>query len=66
MSCTIECPVTYTEERYHSDPYPWLAPDDPRRFQTDNQILYEQIDLSERHQKKGQIDEVGTQIQRCI
>ena len=32
---------------HHSDPYPWLAPDDPRRFQTDNQILYEKIDLSE-------------------
>ena len=32
---------------HRSDPYPWLAPDDPRRFQTDNQILYEKIDLSE-------------------
>ena len=30
-----------------SDPYPWLAPDDPCRFQTDNQILYEKIDLSQ-------------------
>ena len=30
-----------------SDPYPWLAPDDLCRFQTDNQILYEKIDLSE-------------------
>ena len=30
-----------------SDPYPWLAPDDLHRFQTDNQILYEKIDLSE-------------------
>ena len=27
------------------DPYPWLA-DDPRRHQTDEEILYEKIDLS--------------------
>ena len=32
---------------HHSDPYPWLAPDDSHRFKTDNQILYEKIDLSE-------------------
>ena len=29
-----------------SDPYPWLAEDDPRRHQTDEDILYEKIDLS--------------------
>ena len=29
-----------------SDPYPWLADDDPRRYQTDEEILYEKIDLS--------------------
>ena len=34
-------------EVHCSDPYPWLAPDDLRRFQTDNQILYEKVDLSE-------------------
>ena len=34
-------------EVHCSDPYPWLAPDDLRRFQTDNQILYEKIGLSE-------------------
>ena len=34
---------------HHSDPYPWLAPDDPHRFQTDSQILYEKIDLSQLH-----------------
>ena len=28
------------------DPYPWLADDDPRRHQTDEEILYEKIDLS--------------------
>ena len=28
------------------DPYPWLAEDDPRRHQTDEEILYEKIDLS--------------------
>ena len=29
-----------------SDPYPWLAEEDPRRHQTDEEILYEKIDLS--------------------
>ena len=29
-----------------SDPYPWLTDDDPRRYQTDEEILYEKIDLS--------------------
>ena len=29
-----------------SDPYPWLAEDSPRRYQTDEEILYEKIDLS--------------------
>ena len=29
-----------------SDPYPWLTEDDPRRHQTDEEILYEKIDLS--------------------
>ena len=28
------------------DPYPWLADDDPRRYQTDEEILHEKIDLS--------------------
>ena len=28
------------------DPYPWLTEDDPRRHQTDEEILYEKIDLS--------------------
>ena len=36
-------------EVHHSDPYPWLAPDDQHRFQTDSQILYEKIDLSQSH-----------------
>ena len=29
------------------DPYPWLTKDDPRRFQSDEEILYERIDLSD-------------------
>ena len=29
-----------------SDPYPWLADDDTRRYHTDEEILYEKIDLS--------------------
>ena len=28
------------------DPYPWLADDDPRRYQSDEEITYERIDLS--------------------
>ena len=48
---TIECPVSSHRKRdvHQSDLYPWLAPDDPRRFQTDNQIFYEKIDLSQSH-----------------
>ena len=29
------------------DPYPWLAEDDSRRYQSDEEILYEKIDLSD-------------------
>ena len=29
-----------------SDPYPWLAEDDPRRHQTDEEIFYEKIDFT--------------------
>ena len=29
------------------DPYPWLAEDDCRRYQSDEEILYEKIDLSD-------------------
>ena len=28
------------------DPYPWLADDDPRRYQSDEEIMYERIELS--------------------
>ena len=28
------------------DPYPWLADDDPRRYQSGEEIMYEKIDLS--------------------
>ena len=31
----------------NSDKYPWLAEDDPRRNQTDAEILYEKIDLKD-------------------
>ena len=36
----------HSESDRRSDPYPWLADDDPRRYQTDEEILYEKIDLS--------------------
>ena len=29
-----------------SDPYPWLADNDARRYQSDEEIMYEKIDLS--------------------
>ena len=35
-----------SEKQSESDPYPWLADDDPRRYQTDEEILYEKTDLS--------------------
>ena len=38
-----------TRKGKDTDPYPWLATDDPHRFQTDQQILYEKIDLSKSH-----------------
>ena len=31
----------------NTDRYPWLAKDDPRRYQTDAEILYEKIDLKD-------------------
>ena len=35
-----------TDSYQKSDPYPWLADDDPRRYQSDEEIMYERIDLS--------------------
>ena len=29
-----------------SDSYPWLADNDPRRYQSDEEIMYDKIDLS--------------------
>ena len=34
-----------SESGRKQDPYPWLADDDPRRHQTDEEILHEKIDL---------------------
>ena len=31
----------------NTDKYPWLTKDDPRRYQTDAEILYEKIDLKD-------------------
>ena len=38
--------VQLGQKQVSHDPYPWLAPDDVRRCQSDAQILYDQIDLS--------------------
>ena len=35
-----------TDSYQKSDPYPWLVDDDPRRYQSDEEIMYERIDLS--------------------
>ena len=36
-----------SEKSHREDPYPWLAEDDPRRFQSDAEILFEKIDLKD-------------------
>ena len=40
------------------DPYPWLDEDDPRREMTDEEILYQYIDLSESHLTLKEKEEV--------
>ena len=35
-----------TDSYQKSNPYPWLADDDPRRYLSDEEIMYERIDLS--------------------
>ena len=43
----MESKETYRHRAPHEDPYPWLAEDDPRRQQSDAEILFEKIDLKE-------------------
>ena len=31
----------------HEDPYPWLPDDNPRRYQSDVEILFKKIDLKD-------------------
>ena len=38
--------VDQMDPQQKSDPYPWLADDDHRRYQSDEEIMYEKIDLS--------------------
>ena len=38
--------VEQIDPQQKSDPYPWLADDGPRRYQSDEEIMYEKIDLS--------------------
>ena len=38
--------VKQIDPQQKSDPYPWLADDYPRRCQSDEEIMYEKIDLS--------------------
>ena len=33
------------DPQQRSDPYPWLADDDPRRYQSDEEIIFEKINL---------------------
>ena len=50
------------------DKYPWLAENDPRRHQTDAEILYEKIDLTDSalNKKESQADEADAKVQGCI
>ena len=41
-----QIPHHHSELGRKSDLYPWLAEEDPRRHQTDEEILYEKIGLS--------------------
>ena len=53
MSCDRGPPrnTSNRSEKSHREPredtYPWLAEDDPRRFQSDAEILFEKIDLKD-------------------
>ena len=53
MSCDREPPwnTSNRSEKSHREPredsYPWLAEDDPTRFQSDAEILFEKIDLKD-------------------
>ena len=38
--------VEQIDPQQKSDSYPWLADDDPRSYQSDEEIMYEKIDLS--------------------
>ena len=49
MSGSHSQDIANKQRRECTDPYPWLASDDPHQFQTDHQILYEKIDLSHSH-----------------
>ena len=40
------------------NPYPWLDVDDPRREMTDEEILYQYINLSESHLTRKEKEEV--------
>ena len=40
------------------DPYPWLDKDDPQRYMTDEEILYQCIDLSKSHLTQKEKEEV--------
>ena len=35
-----------TDSDQKSDPFIWLTDNDPRRYQSDEEIMYERIDLS--------------------
>ena len=57
--------VDQMDPQQKSDPYPWLADDDPRRYQSDEEIMYEKIELSNfalSRKEKAKL----MKIQRCI
>ena len=47
------------------DKYPWLAEDDPRRHQTDAEILYEKLDLKDSALSKKEKAKLMKLILKC-
>ena len=50
--------VKKQEAKVNQDPYPWLDKEDPRRFQTDDELIESKIDLSDSVLNKEERKEV--------
>ena len=47
--------VKQIDPQQKSDPYPWLADDDPRRYQSDEEIMYEKINSALSRKEKAKL-----------